>query len=403
VSRPSGEGSDGTPEDAPTDDEAIVGDGRSDGAVDGAIDGAIDGATDGAVDGATDDEHPVDQQSGQSGVPGATGSRDGRFAGPSSPAAMAARIEALEAETRRLRAESRRAKRTRYRRTAAGLAGVGVVAALAGLLFPDASDVLFALAGTGLFAAVLTRYLTPERFVAADVGERVYAPLAANHGGLAAALGLADDRVYVPRDGDPRLFVPQYDRHELPADDALAETLVVPEAERARGLSLRPTGGALFDEFERTLSGPLATTPRSLCDQLTAALVESFELADATEVDVDPTGGRASIAVSGSAYGPGDRFDDPLVSLLAVGLAVGLDRPVRATVDRIGGRDDEAVGTRSQGVDADGFVATFRWEPTGDGDDDDLGDGDDGPSDPDGPDGDTPRTNGASNADDGDA
>jgi len=381
VSRPSSEERDEAADDAndaDDGDERIAGNGGGNGGADGAV---------------TDDAG--DQQSGQPGTSATTDPRDGRLSDPSSPAAMAARIEALEAETRRLRAESRRAKRTRYRRTAAGLAGVGVVAALAGVLFPDASGVLFALAGTGLFAAVLTRYLTPERFVAADVGERVYASLAANHEGLAATLGLADARVYVPRDGDPRLFVPQYDRHELPDDDALAETLVVPETERARGLSLRPTGGALFDEFERTRSGPLARTPRALCDQLTAALVESFELADATEVDVDPTGGRASIAVYGSAYGPGDRFDDPLVSLLAVGLAVGLDRPVRATVDRTGG-----PGRGDSDGDADGFVATFRWVPSDDGD----GDGaavDDGSDNPEGSDADAAQPGEASSADHG--
>lgn len=91
-----------------------------------------------------------------------------------------ARAELLAEENRRLRAEYARTQQTRYRRTAYGLAALGVLAVLGGLLFPNARGVLFALGGTGLFGGLLTLYLTPGQFVAADVGERVYAAMAAN-------------------------------------------------------------------------------------------------------------------------------------------------------------------------------------------------------------------------------
>jgi len=76
--------------------------------------------------------------------------------------------------------------------------------------FPDGREVLFALAAVGLFGGVLTYYLTPGTFVAADVGERIYAAMAANEAAIAGELGLSDDRIYVPA-GEPvdaRLYVP---------------------------------------------------------------------------------------------------------------------------------------------------------------------------------------------------
>ncbi|WP_223302225.1 hypothetical protein [Haladaptatus sp. R4] len=88
---------------------------------------------------------------------------------------LAARVALLAEENERLRREYRRARQAEYRRTALALVGCGALAALAGVLFPDARSTLFALAGTGLFAGVLTYFLTPNRIVPASVGERTYA------------------------------------------------------------------------------------------------------------------------------------------------------------------------------------------------------------------------------------
>ncbi|MFB6296224.1 MAG: hypothetical protein ABEH66_05195 [Halobacteriales archaeon] len=247
---------------------------------------------------------------------------------------LAARLDLLEAENRRLREAYARSRRSTYRRTAVGLAAVGTVAALGAVAFPESSTVLFSLAAIGVFAAVLTYYLTPERFVAATVGEAVYTAHADNGDAVVAELGLADRRLYVPLADPTRaatLYVPQEADDAVPPADDLGDTFVAgPDGER--GVSLRPTGGALFREFERALSGPLADEPGPLADQLADGLAAGFELADGVDTAVDSGGTRCVFGVHGSAFGPADRFDHPIASFLAVGLAVGLGRPVEAEV-----------------------------------------------------------------------
>ncbi len=249
------------------------------------------------------------------------------------PSELAARVELLEAENRRLRAAYAASRRATYERTAVGLAATGAVAALGGIAFPASSTVLFSLAAIGVFAAVLTYYLTPERFVAATVGEAVYTAHAENGDAVAGELGLADQRLYVPLADPARaatLYVPQEAADAPPPPDDLEATFVARDGER--GVSLRPAGGALFREFERSLTGPLAEDPGPLADQLADGLVAAFELADGVDPDVAADGTTCVFGVDGSAFGAVDRFDHPIASFLAVGLAVGLDRPVETTV-----------------------------------------------------------------------
>ncbi|WP_129115394.1 hypothetical protein [Halegenticoccus tardaugens] len=264
------------------------------------------------------------------------------------PSDLVAQVDLLRAENRRLRQEYTQAKRTQYRRTALGLALVGALATGAAAVFPSAQTVFLVLGGTGLFSAVLTYYLTPERFIAASVGERVYGALADTHAAVTVELGLQDARIYVPTGGDPvaRLFVPQYGDHELPDSEELDSVFVASEEERRRGVSFVPTGSALFVEFDRTRTGSLGETPTELADQLVNALVEVFELADGAAVDVDSKDGRATFRVDASAYGSEVRFDHPVVSFLAVGLAVGLSEPVTSEV---------------HDADAADFLVTCRW------------------------------------------
>lgn len=240
-------------------------------------------------------------------------------------------VDRLTDENRELRDAVLAAKRTQYRRTALGLAALGAAAVAGGALFPAARDVLFALGGIGLFGAVLTYWLSPERFVAADVGRDVYVALAGNERALVDELGLSDRRLYVPVGGGVRLFVPQREDADVPATGDLDRTLVAPD-ETTRGVALDPSGQPLFDAFEDALTGSLGTTPETLATQLTDALVEQFELVDAATPDVDADDGRLTVSVSGSVYGPVDRLDHPVASLLAVGVATGLDQPVALEV-----------------------------------------------------------------------
>ena len=282
-----------------------------------------------------------------------------------------ARLVALEAENEQLRREYSRAKRTQYRRTAVGLLLVGLLAIGGGVLFPDSREVLFALGGTGLFAGLLTFYLTPEQFIPADVGERIYAALAGNQEALVADLGLNDQRIYVPSpevgNEAVRLFVPQHPAYELPDEEAFGSVFVVTAESQQRGLLLSPTGEALFDEFERASSGPLGEHPELVVEQTTDALIEQFELVDTVRTDIDAASGRASVGIRGSIYGPVDQFDHPAVSLTAVGLARQLDQPIEVQVDE---GDDSRVDTLATYLwdTSDGTAAVTEDQPTADSD-----------------------------------
>jgi hypothetical protein len=250
-----------------------------------------------------------------------------------SVADLTARIELLTEENKRLRDEYRRARRTSYRRTALGMAGLGVLAGMGALLFPTAQTILLALAGTGLFAGVLTYFLTPEQFVSASVGEQTYAAHAATGTELVETLGLTDTTVYLPTgntvsgDAGVRLFVPQHRNYDLPTKDDADTLFVVTDDERQRGVTVPPTGAGLFTEFE-SMVGDTATQLPELADQLADALVEGFELVDSATPDVDPDEGRITIAITGSRYGAVDRFDHPISSFVAVGLVRGINQPV---------------------------------------------------------------------------
>lgn len=260
-------------------------------------------------------------------------------------AELTTRIEQLEAENRRLRRSVSEARRQQYRGTAKGLLAIGVVCGLAGFA-TNRSDVLFALAGVGLFSGVLTYYLTPDRFVAADIGDRIYAATAQSYEEICADLGLSDRRLYIPvgatADSDTpstagpsevRLFVPQQAAMERPDATALKTgSFIVDNQSGSYGLSIHPTGGGLFAVFQTVLGSPLASDPRVLARQLSDAVVEEFELAKSVATDVDPDRGRLSVRFVDPLYESRSRFDHPLVSFFAVGVAMGLDSPVETTI-----------------------------------------------------------------------
>jgi len=264
-------------------------------------------------------------------------------------ASLVAQLELLDVENTRLRERLAEARRTRHRRAATALAVMGTMALGSGILFPVARDVLFALGGTGLFAAVLIVYLTPERFVSADIGERVYEALEVDRSALIEELELRNEQVYLPVDSatgtSARLFVPQHRDFTRPRDEELTSLFVTPSNELARGVAFEPTGSALSTELENTMQGGFAAEPAVLANQLVDGLVESFELVESAWADTEE--GRISIAINESAYGPVDRLDHPISSTVGSTLTTVLAVPV--TVE---------VTTAS---DAD-YVITGRWE-----------------------------------------
>lgn len=265
---------------------------------------------------------------------------------------LAAERDLALAENRRLRELVAASRRNRYRNTAMALCGIGVLCGLLALVVPAASTVLFALGGTGVFGGVLTYMLTPEQFISADIGHRVYAATAESYERLCADLGLSDRRLYVPPETADTpadsargwLFVPQTADTELPERERLDSAFVVEEGHR--GLSVRPTGSGLVTALQTSLTEPLGSTPESISAQLSDALVEEFELAETAEYEIDQADGRISVRVSGTLYGDGAEFDHPVVSMFAVGVATGLDTPVETTV----------TATEPLSV-------TLRWEP----------------------------------------
>ena len=240
-------------------------------------------------------------------------------------------------------------------------AGLGLLAAAGAATYPDSQTVLFALSGTFFFAAILVSFLTPERRVRATVSEDIYTGLAANEAALIEAYDLQGTQIYVPRNrGDDSdsgtiddsvpawLFVPRYADYGLPSGDELESVLVVSNADQGLGLSLIPSGSRLFREFESMLKSDLSGSPDDIAVQLADGATEGFELADRIIPNVEAGKRRVTFGVIDSAYGPVDRVDHPIQSFLAIGLAVGLDRPVVVETTVAEGRSD--------------YVITCRWE-----------------------------------------
>jgi hypothetical protein len=258
---------------------------------------------------------------------------------------LRAEIVELRAANDRLRERYESARRTTYERTALGLAGVGIAAGVAGLVVTTAQQVLFSVAAIGLFAGVLTRFLTPERFIPEDVGHGVYAALAENEAAVCDHLGLAGPHVYLDTDAGLRLFVPERESYELPDGAALADPFVVTDDAASTGASFRPAATDLLDSFERTHRGTLPAAPGEAATHLGEGLAEGLELAGRVETDVRASEGRATFEVTDARYGDAATFDHPVRSFLAAGMARSLECPVEcewATTD-------------------DALVVTVRW------------------------------------------
>lgn len=263
--------------------------------------------------------------------------------------ALEDQLSTLKAENRRLREQYAETQRQTYRRTAAGLAGVGVLAAGTALLVPSAQQVLFALAGIGVFAAVLTWFLTPEHFIPIETTNAIYQPLAANAEDIAAELGLSGTRIYLETDEGSRLYIPEGETTHLPS--AFKSAFVIGETPAETGLALQPTGIQLVDEFEHTHTRPLPETPTELSTHLTEGLVQGLELATAIEADVMTDQHKVIFEITESQFGSLSQFDHPIQSFLAVGVARGLETPVTVTKSTT---DD---GTATVVIDWADFVA----------------------------------------------
>ncbi|QSW99412.1 hypothetical protein [Haloterrigena alkaliphila] len=258
------------------------------------------------------------------------------------------RVDRLTTRNERLREQVDRSRQSGTRRMTYGLVGLAILSVGAGFVVSSAQPVLFALAGVALVGALLTSTLSLGRFIERGDATEVYATCAANYEAIVAASGLSDERHYVPSDDDRiRLVVPR-------DPDAAPETVEasVDADPGGQGLVLEPIGTGFVRELEETLSEAVTPTAAATVDQLTDALEDRFEFVAAANSTVDE--GRAEIAVTASAFGPVDRFDHPVASILAVGLVAHLERPVRLEVT-----EDAERGQ---------WLVTYRWDvaPTND-------------------------------------
>ena len=252
------------------------------------------------------------------------------------PETRDATVRLLEIENERLRREQIAARRAEYRRSATGMIAIGILAVIGALLVPAVREVLLVLGAIGIFVGLLVYYLTPETFVAASVGERVYSTMAGNHEAIIDALGLQDTAIYYPADSDVWLYVPEQDSGDVP-DPADAP---FPTGSPTRGLTVRPIGSALIELIDDPQSPDvLANRVAHLGD----ALVEVFELAANIESTMGADEHQVTIAVTGGAFGPLDRFDHPIPSVIATGIAAHLDQSVRVDITRADGRADWLV------------------------------------------------------------
>jgi len=244
------------------------------------------------------------------------------------------RIRQLEAENKRLREEYVRTQQSRNRLTAGALLGVGLIGLAIGILFPAERTVFFALGTTGVFGAILTYFLSPQKVVPAAVGRSMYDTISDTGSAIRDELGLTAESVYCPvestdsdRHAPVRLFVPQSTDYEIPSDEDFRSTFVAPDDHRRRGVALTPSAGRLLTEFERAASS-VSGQPETLATQLCDALVEQFELARSAEVELDVEGQRVTVRVEGCAYPSVSGFDHPVPSLIGCGFAHGLGEPV---------------------------------------------------------------------------
>jgi hypothetical protein len=245
--------------------------------------------------------------------------------------ALETRVAVLEAENKQLREEYARARQSTYRRTAVSLLFVGVLGIAGGAVFTDARTVLFALGGTGIFAGVLTYFITPERFISAEIGARMFEAVRADREATIDELGLRGEPVYVPGD-TVRLFIPRDADAPLPDSGSDLDLFVVPEDPTTGGVAFHPTGVPLFEEFSDTMDQSLGPRPQSAAPVIADALVNVFELADSVESAVDTDTQRVTFEISGAGFGDPSAIDHPISSFLGVSLVTTLDVPVEVTI-----------------------------------------------------------------------
>lgn len=209
--------------------------------------------------------------------------------------------------------------------------GLAAVLLAAAFLKPTLQGPLVALSAVSVFSSLLLYLVTPERFLAADVAASIASVASQNTALLVERAGVNPTPRYVPTDSGVKLFFPGQGTDTTPPASAL--TGAGTEIDQADGLVLEPTGTELLGSAGFQTS-KLPTDAEEALVILSPVIVNQFGLADrATIESVDDQ--HVTLRVSGTVFHTEHTCDDPVQSILSVGLATALDAPVQPamTVD----------------------------------------------------------------------
>lgn len=246
---------------------------------------------------------------------------------------LAAEIELLKEENNRLRSQYITAKKTQYRRTAIAFIVIGVLSVVSGLFLEGSRNVLLALGGTGLFSGFLTYYLTPESFISASIGEKIYTVFSENQENIKKELGLQDTQLYIPIKKEDeikvKLFIPKNTQYKIPTQQELNSYFIVTKNQETRGISTTPIGEPLIEELKQTLDQPLSNKTEILAQQLSSGLTETLEITQTATQQTDPENNRITISIEKNKYGKIDTTDHPIPSFIATGIAKAKTKPTK--------------------------------------------------------------------------
>lgn len=258
------------------------------------------------------------------------------------------KTRALEEENARLRSQV--SSTTKRRRAAATFFLVAIGLFGATWQYPAQRTILIALAGTSLFGSILIVGLEPDRKIPSIVIQSVLESVGSDRTELIAKLGFDGSVRYVPRpDGGAGLRVGSTHNHTDGLPNMLDSKLI--ERDDSSELSLTPVGNTLLRQLEAN-AGELPDDVRSALPTLYQGVTELFRLADTVETSnyedsEESPYNKLTIRISGIVVGDPTVIDSPVISLIGVGIANVVDRPVTA----------ETTVT-----DNENTLVTFRWK-----------------------------------------
>lgn len=227
---------------------------------------------------------------------------------------------------------------------AVGLLLVAAAAAAGTVVAPEFGDVLVALAGTGVYGAVLLVTLTRGRYVPASVSRSIYEALSENETAIASEFGFDGGFRYVPGDSpadEVRLAALRTEEQQTSAIMTSGGT----PTDAPTALFLKPTGSELFAEFEASY-GDLPDDPEEALEALVEAAKDEFELADSLTIKEETGDALGTLRATGSVVGDTTHIDHPLQSFVSVGLVKTVGKPISAESRAVPETEDTQITFR---------------------------------------------------------